>query len=125
MKRKIIGIFVSVVLICTLIPLQTIAIQIDEVKTPTINHYLSNFKILEDDDPEGQDGPDDNMDYYYLFCGFGLLLVMPFGIIHIIKNIGKPGKLIANLIGEFGASAFVVVAALEAFDYKDVDGDGY
>ena len=49
---------------------------------------------------------------------------MPHGFLHIVRSLGKPADLIANLIGEFGAGASVVIAALEAFDYKDVDGDG-
>lgn len=121
MKKVIVAGFL--VAIMFFIPFHATAYQIDEFITPTVNENLNNFQISENDDPEGQDGPDDYMDYYYLLCGTFLLIVMPFGILHIIKNIGKPGNLIANLIGEFGASAFVVIAMMEAFDYKDVDGD--
>jgi len=123
MKKIIVAGFLVAIML--FIPFHTTAYQIDEFKTPLMSQYACNFQISEDDDPEGQDGPDDIMDYYYFLSGTLLLIVMPFGILHIIKNIGKPSGLIANLIGEFGASAFVVIAMMEAFDYKDVDGDCY
>jgi len=78
-----------------------------------------------DDDPEGKDGPDDARDLYYLICGMICLALMPRGLIKLIQNIGNPGEFISWLLGDFIASAYVVTAFLEAFDYKDVDGDGF
>jgi len=123
MDKTIVCIILSMMCLLTAFT-SSVAIQIDEVGKPLIPNYFKNLQIPTDDDPEGKDGPDDYMDYYYLLCGILILFLLPRGVLHIIRSLGNPGNLIASLIGSFGAGASVVIAALEAFDYKDVDGDG-
>ena len=123
MKKYCIVWFVAIIMI--LISFHSVAMSLPDIKSN--NFQASNYMIykIEDDDPEGQDGPDDFFDYYYLFGGLIILIGMPNAFVKFIQNMGKPCNFITWLIGEFVSTSYVVIAFLEAFDYKDVDGDGF